>query len=309
MICFDKVSKFVLSDISLHIPQGKTAGLIGASGAGKTTFLKLACGLLLPDVGNVYIMGKNPAAGRRGEECFLSAFFADKPLFDNGNTVRGNFEILGSVYRLLYAKFCRDYRELSERLDFGESERELVGELSLGMRRRAELGAALLCRPKLLILDEPFVGLDENAKLGFRLLLEERKKTENMTVVLSSHDMAQVSGLCDRFALLHRGRLLSCGEREYLTRSFLPREEMVLRISGTMPDLEDLPLEKYSFDGEELRVVFRSDFVTAAEILKFILRKCPVTQVSMSRPGLTEIVSELADRSVVRREHKNERMD
>lgn len=204
--------------------------------------------------------------------------------------MRRNFETLGAVYHLSGETFRRDYRELSERLGFSKFEGESVKNLSLGQRRRGELGAALLHRPQLLLLDEPAAGLDENAKLELKSLLAERKKEENMTTVISSHDMAEVSELCDRLIFLDHGKLLFYGEKEVLRRSFLPREELILKISDRMPDLEDLPLERYRFDGEELRMVYRTDFITAAEILKFILRRCSVKQVGMSRPGLEEIV-------------------
>lgn len=292
MVCFDGVSKFILSDVSIHVPQGKTVGLIGASGAGKTTFLKLACGLLTPEAGEVFVMGRNPVGQRRMRDK-LSVLFADKPFLDEQDTVRGNLETLRAVYRLEEGAFGADYEELSHRLGFAEFEGETVKQLSLGQRRRAELGAALLHRPKLLFLDEPAVGLDENAKREFRSLLAERKQTENMTAVLSSHDMTEISKLCDRIAFLHEGRLLFYGEMEDLRRKFQPREELRLKVTGGLPDLEDLPLERYCFDGRELRMVYRADFVKAAEILKFVLRRCSVTEVGVRRPKLEEIVSEL----------------
>lgn len=290
MVCFDEVSKFILSGITMHIPQGKTVGFIGASGAGKTTFIKLACGLLLPEAGKVYVRGRNPVRGRRAESSRWSVLFADKPYLNGDDTVERNFEMLGAVYRLSGEAFRRDYRELSGRLGFREFEGETVRNLSLGQRRRAELGAALLHRPELLFLDEPAIGLDENAKLELRTILAERKETENITVVISSHDMAEISELCDRIAYLQEGRLLFYGEREALRKSFLPREELVLKVEDMMPDLEDLPLERYRFDGVELRMVYRSDFITSAEILRFILQRCSVAEAEVNRPGLEEIV-------------------
>lgn len=292
MVCFGGVSKFILSDVSIHVPRGKTVGLIGASGAGKTTFLKLACGLLVPEAGEVFVMGKDPVRQGRMRDS-MSVLFADKPFLNKEDTVRGNLETLREVYRLERRAFDADYEELSHRLGFAEFERETVKNLSLGQRKRAELGAALIHRPSLMFLDEPAVSLDENAKREFRSLLTERKETENMTVVLSSHDMADISELCDRIALLHEGRLIFYGERENLRRQFQPREELRLKVNGGMPDLEDLPLEKYYFDGSELRMVYRADFVKAAEILKFVLGRCSVTEVSVRRPKLEEIVSEL----------------
>lgn len=290
MVSFDSVNKFKLSDITVHIPQGKTVGLIGASGAGKTTFIKLACGLLVPESGEVFTMRRNPAAGRQILGGALSVLFTDKPFLNKEDTVQGNFKMLGATYRLSGKAFREDYAELSRRLGFGAFEGELVKDLSLGQRRRAELGAALLHRPKLLLLDEPASGLDETARQEFRTLLDERKRKENMTVVLSSHDMSQISGLCDRLVLLHEGKLLFCGEEEVLRRRFLPLEELRLQLPGGMPDLEDLPLEKYYYEGEILRLVYRVDFITAAEILRFLLQKNAVTEVSIHKPNLGEIV-------------------
>lgn len=292
MVCFDGVGKFILSGVSIHVPRGRTVGLIGASGAGKTTFLKLACGLLVPETGEVFVMGKDPVRQRKMRDS-MSALLADKPFLNKEDTVRGNLETLREIYRLGRKAFDADYEELSHRLGFAEFERETVKNLSLGQRKRAELGAALIHRPSLLLLDEPAVSLDENAKQEFRNLLAERKEIENMTVVLSSHDMADISELCDRIALLHEGRLIFYGERENLRRKFQPREELRLKVNGRMPDLEDLPLEKYCFDGRELRMVYRADFVKAAEILKFVLGRCSVTEVSVRRPKLEEIVAEL----------------
>ncbi len=290
MLCFDSVSKFILSNITLHVPQGITLGLTGASGAGKTTFLKLACGLLVPETGEVYVRGAMPMKRKIGDRG-IGVLFADRPFLDAGDTVRENFEIIGSMYRLPKDVFHREYEELAQRLGFALFERETVASLSLGQRRRAELGAVLLPEPELLFLDEPAVGLDENAKQEFRGLLAERKKRQNMTVVLSSHDMTEVAGLCDRIALLRQGKLLFHGEKNVLRRSILPWEELVLKVSDEMPDLEDLPLERYFYDGKELRMVYREDYITGAEILNFILRRCSVTEVRINRPGLEEIVT------------------
>ena len=243
MISFDGVSKFILSNVSIHIPQGKTVGMIGASGAGKTTFLKLACGLLVPEEGEIFVLGRAPVNQRRLRGS-LSVLFADKPFLNERDTVRENFEMLRAVYRLEKGIFETDYKELSYRLGFAEFDKKAVKDLSLGQKRRAELGAALLHRPKLLFLDEPAVGLDENAKQEFRTLLAERQMTEKMTVVISSHDMTEISELCDRIAILNTGKLIFYGEAEDLRRKFQPREELRLKVAGEFPDLEDLPLEK-----------------------------------------------------------------
>ena len=100
MIGFENVSKFIVSDVTLYIPEGKTVGLIGASGAGKTTLIKLACGLLKPKSGKVYTMRKDPVTKRLQCGRDMSVLLADKPFCQNEYTVADNFEILQYIYRL-----------------------------------------------------------------------------------------------------------------------------------------------------------------------------------------------------------------
>lgn len=307
MISFDSVSKFVLSDVTVHIPPGITVGLIGASGAGKTTFLKLACGLLVPAQGEVFTMRKNPVSERQKCKNDWSVLFADKPFLNKEDTVCGNFKMLGEIYRIKKAVFDEDYAELSEKLGFGTFQKELVKDLSLGQRRRTELGAALLQRPKLLLLDEPASGLDETAKQAFGELLDKRKKETGMTVLLTSHDMAEISRLCDRIAFLHEGKLLFYGKEEMLQRRFLPQEKMQVKVLDGMPDLEDLPIEKLEFAGGILQLFFRADVITAAEILQFLLRKSSVTEVSICKPKLEDIVAGIVKEREAKKENRQEK--
>ena len=201
MINFENVNKYCLCDISLHIPRGEIIGLIGASGAGKTTLIKLACGLLSPDSGNVYTLGKNPVQNRRLYKYTVSVFVAGTPLLCRNDTVLQGFRLLRAMYGIEKSEFYRRYNELSKRLDFAKCEHQTVKSLSLGQRMRAELAAALIYSPHLLLLDEPNVGLDENGKAALCEILNEYRKS-GMTVLMTSHDMAGVSKLCGRIALL-----------------------------------------------------------------------------------------------------------
>lgn len=192
MIFFEHVCKFILSDVNIHIPQGISLGLIGPSGSGKTTFLKLACGLLQPTAGCVRTMRLNPGKHRRKLGNMTGAFFADIPFFQEEDTVESNFRDFQIIYGMRNELFDREYSVLAERLGFHSFEKEPVRQLSLGQRRRAELGALLLPRPRLLLLDEPTEGLDQTAKDRLRELLLERQ-TEGTTLVISSHNMEEVS--------------------------------------------------------------------------------------------------------------------
>lgn len=291
MIQLEHVSKWSLTDVNMHIPQGEIVGLTGASGAGKTTFIKLVCGLLKPSEGIVRTMGKDPVLYRRSYGRDLGAYITGIPLLDGNDTVEGNFRSLMYIYRIPKGEYQQEYRRLSERLGFHSLSGEKVKDLSLGQRVRAELGAALLHRPRLLLLDEPTVGLDENGKQALGGLLKERRG-QGMTVLISSHDMAVISGLCSRIAVLMDGHLAFYGSMGRLCSRYAPADKLTVRISGRFPDLDDLPLKGYSVENDLLTLYYNSDHITAAEILKLILGQTRIEEVHMHRPGLEDIITQ-----------------
>lgn len=291
MVAFENVSKFILQDVSIYVPRGEIVGLLGPSGAGKTIFLKLASGLLEAKQGYVRIMGKKPNRDNSLKRKRV-AFFAEIPFLCGGDTVEECFHELKPVYHVPAAEFQKRYRELAERLDFWKIRRERLHSLSLGQRMRAELGAALLLRPELLLLDEPTVGLDANGKAALREILLERV-AEGMTVLITSHDMAEVSRLCSRVTILNEGKLVYYGSEKRLQKNFVPVETMKITLTGRYPDLEDLPLVSYLLNQDNLVLHYNSGYITAAEILQFLLRQTEVAEVKISKPNLEHIILQL----------------
>ncbi|MDE7297884.1 MAG: ATP-binding cassette domain-containing protein [Lachnospiraceae bacterium] len=277
MIDFENVDKFALSDFSLHIPAGERVGLIGGPGSGKTTLLKLACGLLVPERGSVRV-----SAGR------ISAYIAGLPLLDRDDTVRQSFELTRCMYRIPKRQFAGDYEALSARLSFRAFEREAVKTLSLGQRVRAELGAALIVRPEVLLLDEPNAGLDESGKAALREILTERGR-QGLTVLVSSSDMVGIAKLCTRFVLLEGGKAAFYGSERRLRSCFAPIDRMTVVFAGRLPDMEDLPLKSYSLEENRLTLAYNSNHVTAAEILKRLLGQTEVVEVKILKPTLEDV--------------------
>lgn len=294
MIQLEEVSKFVLSNVSLYVPEGEIVGLVGASGAGKTTLLRLICGLLQADIGRVRTLGRDPVVWRRYYGAEISAFLTGVPLLCKEDTVQQGFELMKALYHISDSQFKRDYQKLSESLDFGKYVRETVKNLSLGQRMRVELGAALICRPRLLLLDEPSIGLDENGKTALWELLEERCGM-GMTVLMTSHDMTGISRLCSRIALLEDGKLVFYGSEKNLRSRYAPVDVMTVNVNGQLPDLEDLPLKHYSVEGSVLTMSYDSNRITSAEILRLILSQTSVSGVNISKPNLESIITQLKE--------------
>ena len=292
MICLEQVHKFILSNINLTIPQGAFVGVIGASGAGKTTLLKLACGLLQPDKGVAYTLGKNPVRSRKELGTRLGVFLPQHPILQGQETVEENFQNRKLIYGMKEQEFRKEYQELAECLGFQELLQERIKNLSLGQRRRVELAAVLLHRPKLLLLDEPTAGLDQDGKDAFYQLLQERNR-QGATIVLTSHNMWEISLLCQRIVLLDCGRLCYYGEKDLLMKKYAPMDRMELTISGELPDMEDLPVHKYRLVQDKLIISYNSNHITAAEILRCLLQQTSIMEVNIRKPDLTDIILQL----------------
>lgn len=292
MLSFEHVSKFIFSDFSLHIPRGVAVGLIGPSGAGKTTLLRLACGMLAPEAGAVYTLQQNPVEKRSVLSTRISCLLERMPVLEESVSVLDNLKNLQIVHRMSDKEFEAEYSVLADAFGIREFEHSTVQGLSFGQRRRAELAAVLLHQPELLLLDEPTNGLDENAKQALQKVLKERVQ-QGMTLVFSSHNMKEVSNICNRIILLEQGKLLYYGEESTLLRKYAPMDSMRLKIAGNIPDMEDLPLEKYVVEGDELVLTYNSNHITASEILEELLKQTSVREVSIQKPDLADVIFEI----------------
>lgn len=289
MISFENVSRYILSQINIHIPAGTSVGLVGASGAGKTTFLRLACGLLQCDSGSIYVNGRCQTFYSREMSKQLGVLFADKPILNSEESVYQNFETLKTIYRLSEKEYQESYLQLSVQLGFAQFEEKKVKTLSLGQRRRTELGAVLLHTPKILLMDEPTIGLDENAKQAIYNMLQ-KYMSRGTTAVISSHDLTDISRMCQRIAVLNKGKLIYYGKKELLLKKFAPLDRMYIKLLGAYPDLEDLPLERYFVENDLLTLFYNSNHITSAEILRTIISQTSIKEVTIKKADLADVI-------------------
>lgn len=287
MVHFQNVKKFALSDISLYIPAGERVGLLGGAGSGKTTLLKLACGLFAPECGSVCVLGGNPAVYPKKSLLPISAYLAGLPLLDKNDSICQGFRLIRKMYHIPEEQFLSDYKELSARLGFRAFEQAAVRTLSLGQRVRAELAAALITRPKLLLLDEPNAGLDENGKAALREILTECGQ-QGLTVLIATSDMVGIAKLCTRFVVLEDGKVAFYGSEKNLRNRFAPVDVMTVILGGKIPDLEDLPVKRYRIEENRLTISYNSSHVTAAEILRRLLAQTEVAEVKIKKPTLED---------------------
>ena len=292
MVICDKVNKFILHDVDLHIPQGVTLGIIGASGAGKTTFLKLISGLLKPDGGVVRSCRNDPVENKNGFLERISVLFADIPVFDERLSIIDCLEEIRIMYGMKQRDFDERLDHISKTLGFTEYLLTKSKQLSLGQKRRAELGLTFLRDADLYIFDEPNIGLDQNAKAAFYKLIEEKKR-EGKTILVSSHDMEDISKIADRVLLLEKGEVVFYGSKEELYKRLAPMEESFVELDGQLPDLSDLELDRYVVENGRMKIRYNSNHVSSKEVLERICKTSRVKSVTVRRANLGESIKKI----------------
>ena len=199
--------------IDLNVRMGDVYGFLGPNGAGKTTTLRMALGLITPTEGKVELFGRDPM--RRGAAALEGvAGFVEAPRFYPYLTGRKNLELLAALDG---AGAKERIDEVLEVVDLAPRAKHKVGGYSHGMRQRLGIAAALLRRPRLLMLDEPATGLDPAGMRDMRALIR-RLASEGITVLLSSHQLPEVQELCDRVAIVDKGRVVYEGALSDLRR-------------------------------------------------------------------------------------------
>jgi ABC-2 type transport system ATP-binding protein len=202
--------------IDLNVRMGDVYGFLGPNGAGKTTTLRMALGLITPTEGAVELFGRDPM--RHGARALDGvAGFVEAPRFYPYLTGRKNLELLGALDGGAGGERREAIEEVLEIVELAPRGKHRVGGYSHGMRQRLGIAAALLRRPRLLILDEPATGLDPAGMRDMRRLIR-RLADEGITVLLSSHQLPEVQELCDRVAIVDRGRVVYEGALSDLRR-------------------------------------------------------------------------------------------
>lgn len=279
-----------VDDLDLEVYRGEIFGLLGPNGAGKTTTISMLLGLIPPTSGDAWIAGysikKEPIEVRR-----RVGFLAENLGFYDGMTAWENLMITARLNRVKDAE--GRIKELIEKVGISEWLHEEVGKFSRGMKQRLGIADALLKRPAVLILDEPTSGIDPKGADEILRIIEELAREEEITVLMSSHLLHQVERICDRVAIMNRGRLVTQGRLEELLG-----EKLVIEVDaeGLTDDVvkELNKLGEVERHGRKVRIRASKDVRT--DVSKILYEKdVLVLGLYVSRPSLAEIYSELLE--------------
>lgn len=209
-----------VDDISFVVPKGEILGFIGPNGAGKSTVIKMLTGILTPTSGVCRINGRVPQEDRKNYVREIGVVFGQRTQLWWDLALRETYAVLKEIYQVPDEQYKKRMAFLNEVLELDDFITSPVRTLSLGQRMRADIAASLLHSPKVLFLDEPTIGLDvvvkENIRSAIRLINEE----EGTTVILTTHDLADIELLCERIVMIDKGKKVFDGAIADLKHNF-----------------------------------------------------------------------------------------
>ena len=294
-----------VDDISFHVDKGEILGFIGPNGAGKSTVIKMLTGILTPTGGSCVINGQNPQKNRKKYVKEIGVVFGQRTQLWWDLPLTETYTVLKEIYEIDDAQFKKQMAFLNEVLELDPFITSPVRTLSLGQRMRADIAASLLHSPKVLFLDEPTIGLDVVVKDNIRKAISKINQEEGTTVILTTHDLEDISSLCKRIVMIDHGKKVYDGSLYNLKQRYGQMRELnfeavdsqsvgLLDYANTFAanglDEGDLTVTS---EGAMVSVGFNTDKISVEQMLNYTLGKVHVKDINVKDADIEEIIRRL----------------
>ncbi|HEY0615659.1 MAG TPA: ATP-binding cassette domain-containing protein [Candidatus Elarobacter sp.] len=282
--------KVAVDDVNFVLEPGELVGYIGPNGAGKSTTIKMLTGILVPTSGTLRVAGIVPYENRMANAANIGVVFGQRSQLYWDLPLRESFELLRSIYDVPRARYLENMKHFAEILDLDRFLGTPVRQLSLGERMRGDFAAAMLHDPKIVYLDEPTIGLDVVAKEAIREFIGAVNRERGTTVILTTHDLADVERLSRRIILIDEGTVIYDGSLERLREEYGTHRVLVVALAESYPEIAVPGAEVESRELNLVRLRFNRRELTAEALIRRVTDLYQITDVSIIEPDIESIV-------------------
>lgn len=285
-----------IQDLSFSIQPGERVAFIGPNGAGKSTTIKMLTGILYPSSGQIEVLGLVPWKQRKALGYQIGTVFGQRSQLWYHLPSADTFDLLARIYELGKGTYQKQLKALIEVFEIAPFLHKPVRQLSLGERMRCEMVASLLHQPKILFLDEPTIGLDVNAKLNMRHLLNRLGKEQGTTLFLTSHDTADIEQVCKRVLILDKGTLVRDSSLKELKKNYVKKKVITLVTEAETLKL-DLPGVKIvEQTAHQTLCEVDLNLVSLDQVIHQVLQQTNLKDMTVEDPSMEEIIRTLYQR-------------
>lgn len=284
--------KTVVNNISFQINEGEMVGFIGPNGAGKSTTVKMLSGILYPDSGTIKVDGFTPHRDRKRYVANIGVVIGHKTQISWDLTPLDSYEVIKRIYKIPDKKYKYNLERFASALDIEQYLNKTVRTLSLGQRMRAEIAAALLHSPQIVFFDEATIGVDVVGKDKIRRFLRELNKTDNITMIFTTHDMQDIDQTCDRLLIIDKGKKLYDGSLDSVHKAYSSQRIMDVEFEEMPSDFKfgNVLVRNSESRKNTIQLLFDIDKINYNDFISHLFDEYKISDISVKELDIELII-------------------